>query len=364
MSTGFSGSYACDDVTFLLKKIRLTPTDIAEKERLIQSGARHYSEMLSQEKLPGDEYMRLFYDALTQNEMRFACDIARLVKTIASSHDSPVIVSLVRAGTPVGVLVHRGLKYLGKESSHYSISIIRDRGIDWNALDYIRSLHRDEDIIFLDGWTGKGAITKELNRTIAQYDSSRNANLDPALAVVADLAGVASLAATSDDYLIPSAVLNSIVSGLVSRSVLNSDYMDEGDFHACVYYDEFIPHDISRYFVDRLTPFLLASLANEQLLPAVWTEPVRDQLKTISQTFLENTLAEFGLRDSNRIKPGIGESTRSLLRRMPRLLFIKDSQAKDVEHLMLLAEQREVEISIRPELPYRAAVLIESLGEQ
>ena len=45
----FSGSYDPDDVTFLLKPVRLEPTAVAEKERLIQSGRRHYSEMISRE---------------------------------------------------------------------------------------------------------------------------------------------------------------------------------------------------------------------------------------------------------------------------------------------------------------------------
>jgi hypothetical protein len=41
-----------------------------------------------------------------------------------------VIASLARAGTPIGVLLLRTLRAQGVPAVHYSISIIRDRGID------------------------------------------------------------------------------------------------------------------------------------------------------------------------------------------------------------------------------------------
>ncbi len=36
-------------------------------------------------------------------------------------------VSPVRAGVPLGVMVHQALRAMGKQSFHYGISIIRDR---------------------------------------------------------------------------------------------------------------------------------------------------------------------------------------------------------------------------------------------
>ena len=41
----FSGSYVAADVQFLLRPISIENTTIEEKERLIQSGKKHYSEM-------------------------------------------------------------------------------------------------------------------------------------------------------------------------------------------------------------------------------------------------------------------------------------------------------------------------------
>jgi len=59
-------------------------------------------------------------------------------------------------------------------------------------------------IAFIDGWNGKGAAT-ELCWGIKNYNAARQTHIAPDVYVVADLAGTASLAATAEDYLIPSA---------------------------------------------------------------------------------------------------------------------------------------------------------------
>ena len=47
LQTVGSGSYAADDVHFLLRTMQIEVTDVQEKERLIQTRQRHYSEMIS-----------------------------------------------------------------------------------------------------------------------------------------------------------------------------------------------------------------------------------------------------------------------------------------------------------------------------
>src|SRR5438045_1955951 len=102
----FSGSYDPDDVLFLLKPVQLAPTSLLEKERLIQSGRRHYSEMISPEPLPSPVYLRLFYQAMERQTARFAQHVLQLAALLARARGGPVaLVSLARAGTPVGVLL-------------------------------------------------------------------------------------------------------------------------------------------------------------------------------------------------------------------------------------------------------------------
>lgn len=71
-------------------------------------------------------------------------------------------------------------------------------------------------------------------------------------------------------------------------------------------------------------------------------------------------MARYGVRDVNLIKPGIGEATRVLLRRVPRMLVLRRPGAPDVKHLEVLAEEKQVPVAIDPALPYHAVSLIRS----
>src|SRR5688572_19433300 len=109
----FTGSYDPDDVIFLLKPAAIAPTPVAEKERLIQSRLRHYSELLSAEEPPSDAYLRAFHEGMALTKERFAKDLVTLARLIAQSRTGPVtLVSLARAGTPVGAILGRLLRQL------------------------------------------------------------------------------------------------------------------------------------------------------------------------------------------------------------------------------------------------------------
>ena len=187
----FSGSYDPDDVQFLLKPVAIEPTEVREKERLIQSGGRHYSEMIGIERPPEQEYLRLFYEVFETNRHRFAHDVVRLARRIAARISGAItLVSLARAGTPIGVLLRRTLRRLGRPGMHFSISIIRDHGWDNVAVDKILQTCEPYSVVFIDGWTGKGAIAAELRHSIAGYSARHGFVWQPSLAVVADPAGV------------------------------------------------------------------------------------------------------------------------------------------------------------------------------
>lgn len=359
---GFCGSYRPDDVHFLLKRLSQQPfIDVANKEFLIQSGARHYSEMLSPESLPSPRYLQVFKDALAANRQQMAGDCLRLAALIAASRSGPItLVSLVRAGTPVGVILkHLLQRVLGREVAHYSVSIIRDRGIDAVALQHIlQQGHRPESIVFIDGWTGKGVISRVLEQAINAFNLQHRVAIDNGLYVLSDLAGTAACAASAEDYLIPSSILNATVSGLVSRSVLN-DSIGPDDFHGCVYYDEFESQDQSQVFSDGMVDDAIR-LAEEHGVPVAL--PI-DRLKMaqISADFLQATQEQHGIEDVNLIKPGIGEATRVLLRRVPRLLILRDPAVADVAHLKLLAIEKNVPLIVDAGLPYQAVSLIGSV---
>ena len=355
----FSGSYRAGDVSFLLKPLALHDfVDVPEKEFLIQSGQRHYSEMLSPESLPSERYLAVFREACAANLQRMAGDCLDLAALIAERRSGAItLVSLARAGTPVGVVLKHLLAGVQqREVSHYSVSIIRDRGIDQVALEHILAAgHASESIVFVDGWTGKGVISRELETAIAEFNTRRGTNIDGGLYVLSDLAGTAACAASCDDYLIPSSILNATVSGLVSRSILN-DAIGPGDLHGCVYYQQFALHDQSQGFADDLVAKALAMAPDRGPVAPM----DKAQAAAVSRAYMQGALAQHGIADVNMVKPGIGEATRVLLRRTPRLLIVRDAAAPEVAHLVLLAQEKNIPVQVDPGLPYHAVSLIRS----
>jgi hypothetical protein len=357
----FSGSYDQDDVEFLLKPVHMEPTDVTTKEFLIQSGEKHYSEILAPESPPDDLYFRLFEAAFERNYRRMAQDVVTIAGNLAKCHpEGVVLASLARAGTPIGILLRRALLRFGVLAPHVSLSIIRDRGIDTVALDNIRVRWPNLPIRFVDGWTGKGAISRELETSLRAYNAVNRTEIIGNLVVLSDLAGVADIAASGDDYLIPSAILNSVVSGLISRTVLNDEHVGPNDFHACVYYSGMEPADLSKWFVDTVDS------AAKCLSPrkTEWKETDRAKKRVASQKMMSHIMEKFDVLDKNRIKPGVGEATRAVLRRVPERILLRDVNDEDVKHLIHLAGIRGAPIEQQRDLPYAAVTIIKKLGSR
>ena len=181
-------SYKKEDVTLLLKDITglLQPEATEERERQIQAG-RHYSEMLPLEYVPSEEYMRAYYAALESCAEATAAAVGVLAdRIIIEKGRAVVLVSLARAGIPIGILLKRYLKRkYDVDVPHYTISIIRGRGIDKNAIAYLLERYAAERLLFVDGWIGKGAIGKELREAVKDFPG-----LSGELAALADPANI------------------------------------------------------------------------------------------------------------------------------------------------------------------------------
>ena len=360
----FSGSYDPEDAVFLLKVIELPPLDIMERERRVQSGESHYSEMIGPEAPPDEEYLRIFRKSLERNIERLALDFLKLASCIALLKKGPlVLVSIARSGTPAGVVLGRLLRGLfSREVRHYSISVIRDRGVDKNALRHLAEAHAPGSLVFVDGWTGKGGIARELQKSVSEFNLEEGLALDTSLAVLSDPAGAAGLSVGTDDYLIPTCLLNSVVSGLVSRTILNASRVGPLDYHGCLFYENLREFDISKSLADEIEGEALR-LSGSLDLSKDWRTPPEETLRAAreSRAFMERTAERFGVKDENHIKPGLGEATRVLLRRAPELLMLKDLDDPDAEHALFLAKERGVPVEETRDLPYRAAAIIKKL---
>ncbi len=345
-------SYMEEDVTLLLKDITglVKPQPTKERERLIQSG-RHYSEMLPIEYVPTREYMEAYEEALRVYARDTAQAVGKLGDKIINARGRDVVlVSLARAGIPVGILLKRYIKFKYHEDvRHYSISIIRGRGIDGNAMKYLLKYHSPEKLLFVDGWIGKGAILSELKKDVTEYEG-----VSPEIAVLADPAGVTELCGTHEDILIPSSCLNCTVSGLVSRTFLRDDIIGKDDFHGAVFYEELRGADLSYEFIKAIEKeFTLTSRVRDVRVEGSGIDEVQE-------------IAErFGITDINFIKPGIGEATRVLLRRVPWKVLIDERYKgkRELLHLVRLAGEKNVPVEYYPMRHYKCCGIIKKLAD-
>lgn len=438
-------SYKKEDVTILLKDITgmVLPQPTQERERLIQSGV-HYCEMLPIEYKPSVKYMEAYQEALKHYAKPTAKAVAALAGKVAAKYGNKVVlVSLARAGIPIGILLKRFLQTAFHiQAPHYAISIIRGRGIDDNAMHYILERHCAEHLLFVDGWIGKGAILGELKKCLAAYKG-----VSPELAVAADPAYITELCGTHQDILIPSSCLNSTVSGLISRTFLRSDIIGTQDFHGAAYYGELADADLSYAFIhaieaqfptkeesnskesngnelngkesNRNEPNSKESNGKESNgKESNGNEPIgkkrngnelngkesngnelnskesngnepngkkrngnelngkesksnklnSDELNVSIDKGIDEVrkiAAQFDIEDINFIKPGIGETTRVLLRRVPWKVLIQQESKSDeaLNHIYRLAEEKGVPVEFYPLKHYKACGIIKKMTD-
>lgn len=376
IQANFSGSYLPSEVTLLLDIVStdsvndISPT---QKEALIQSGQRHYSDMLTLEKPPSATHEALYNQALAAGKQRMANDVTSLAFSLhqlfhacVSASQPLILVSLVRAGLPIGVLLQKALSDASASyalaSQHYGVSIIRDRGLDPVALQHILQQHPHSPIVFVDGWTGKGAIYGELQRSLAQItDKRQQAQLfhqgDGVIPLVtlADPAGVAWLSASNDDWLMPASLLNSTVSGLISRTL----YRESSDgLHQAVYYDKLQLWDRSGEFIQTID-----ALRQQMPLPTPLTGKLLPTFAT--QSVIDDLAARFAISNRNRIKPTIAEATRAILRRDPECVLVNEmADGQDTALLRHLCEEKNIQLIEDASIaPYQAVTIIKNRSQ-
>jgi hypothetical protein len=337
---------------------------VEDREEAVQSGGAHYAESLPIEYEPTPQYRELFDVALRESAATVATAVGVVTElTLAERGRGIVLASLARAGTPIGILMRRwAARRYGLDLPHYAVSIVRGRGIDATALHYLARHHDPARVVFVDGWTGKGAIVRELTAALADHERLTGQRFIPDLAVLADPGHCVRTFGTRDDFLVPSACLNSTVSGLVSRTVLNDALIGPDDFHGAKFYAQLASSDVSAAFLDAVTA-RFEEVAGR--VDASWPDvAASDRSVTWSGWRAVDRISDaYGIGDVNLVKPGVGETTRVLLRRVPWRVLVRDDAVlepldPDLRHVLLLAEQRGVPVEVAHDLPYRCVGLI------
>ena len=351
-----ASSYSPDDVTILLQDVRgkVPILDTAEREKLNQSGV-HYSEMLPLEYVPSPDYLKIYYDILESQGQETAQATVNLAEKLVQRKgiENITLVSLARAGTPIGILIKRYLEQTYKVTiPHYTISIIRGKGIDKAAMKTILEQHPAKSIVFVDGWIGKGAINRVLKEAIEELNIPE---LSPELAVLSDPASETTLYGTTEDFLIPSACLNSTVSGLISRTV-HLKTMTDQELHGAVYYQENEASDVSLEFLTKIESYF------STLQPQPTPNPINTDMKGIDE--VEKIAKEFKVKDINKIKPSLGQTIRVLLRRVPDVILIRpDANPNIIAPIRQLAKEKNIPIQEYPLQKYNACGIIKDIAD-
>ena len=178
------------------------------------------------------------------------------------------------------------------------------------------------------------------------------------LAVLADPGHCVRTFGTRDDFLIASACLNSTVSGLVSRTVLNPGPDRAGRLSRREVLRRVSPiGDVSAVFLDAVTGRF------DEVAPTVRAGrrslAASDRGRDLRRLGGGGAIRErYGIDSVNFVKPGVGEATRVLLRRVPWKILVREPDHPDHEHLRLLAADRGVPSMWCPTWPTRASGLV------
>lgn len=331
-------SYREEDVTLLVKDLTglVTPVSLEEKDKRVANGEYDRSIMIEEYPM-STEYRNIALNYMPDFIKQTSIAVGNVAEQIyAEKGKDLVLVSMLRAGTPIGILIK---KYLNRKYNidvpHYSVSIVER--LDNNAMKYILSKHKAECIQFIDGWTGKGSVVRKLVESAKEYEG-----VDSSLAVLSDSIGIAKYSGVKKDIYIPSAPLNATVTGLVSIAVYNNELVKDTDFHGAMYLENLESIDYSQKFID---------LVSEEF------EDCDNNYEEVEEVNEVKRVADELNVSLNLLNPSINEAARALLRRNLDKLLVSDVNDKDVKCIIELAKLKNVPI-VEYNLKYYKAISV------
>ena len=333
-------TYKKEDVEILLDDLTGKIKELTNKEKneLIYTG-KNPNTLLLKEYEMSETYLKLCKNLGKKYIKQTAIAVGKLAEQLYKyKSKNVVLVSIVRSGIPIGILVKRYLqnKYK-KQFYHYAISI--KAGIDKNAMNYILSKHKVEDIQFVDSWTGKGTVMNTIINSAKQFEG-----LDSSLAVLSDCLNITKYCGIREDIAIMQAPINACITGLVSMPVkqTNPEKFDGG-----IYLDYLEKFDISKEYVDLIeNEFDYNCNAND------YTENLEIHEEASKMVNIYNT-------DISKVNPGINEAARAILRRKVSVLLVKDREDIQVGEIIELANLKNIKIEEYNFKYYKAATIAE-----
>ena len=109
----------------------------------------------------------------------------------------------------------------------------------------------------------------------------------------------------------------------------------------------------------------MATLAPEAIKTAApWSESERAELQATALSVVDSVAGKYGITNLNRIKPGIAEATRAVMRRVPEHVLVRSKNDPDVRLLMYLTDRAGIVVQeVGNDLgPYRAITVIKKVS--
>ncbi|MBF0412346.1 MAG: hypothetical protein HQK70_06515 [Desulfamplus sp.] len=218
-----------------------------------------------------------------------------------------LFVSILRAGVPITEWLCQMLP----GSVGAALSLFVGIGIDKVALSAIERDFPDRTIIFVDGWTGKGGVAREIAKL----------NKGP-LAVLIDPWGWADFAGTREDIFCPSACFT----GLATLGFSRTFFLDNDNFFSAYRFSE----DFAQPKIVKSWKMLCSKpLSSSEISNIIQSETDIDKF--------------FSATTDLRIHSN--EVCRALINAAPEILFFADDQQFVEKHfslLLKLAKQRAI----------------------
>ena len=317
-------SYKSEDVEILLTDL----TDRVNKGEKI-SYTKEY-EM-------SEEYLNLCKELGKKYIKQTATAVGILAEQLYKyKSNNVVLVSIVRSGIPIGILVKRYLqnKYK-KQIYHYAISI--KEGIDPKAINYIISKHNVKDIQFVDSWTGKGTVARRIVKYAKLYEG-----LDSSLAVLSDCVNLTKYCGIREDIAIPQAPINACITGIVSVPIILED---KSIYDGAVYLQDLEELDFSEEYIEAVEKEFDYNCSADSF---------NTEIKEVEEV---NDIAEKFNVDISKINPGINEAARAILRRKVSVLLVKDKNDIQVSEIIELAKLKNVKVEEYDFKYYKASTI-------
>lgn len=114
---------------------------------------------------------------------------------------------------------------------------------------------------------------------------------------------------------------------------MKSDIIGENDFHGAVYYEKLMNEDRTYEFISTVEKFF-------NLQDYIEVKNVNPEINGLEE--VKMLADKYGIQNINFIKPGIGETTRVLLRRIPWKILISREHltSNELELVFQLAKEK------------------------